>query len=302
VCLAPAGVLPAAADASIAGPTKVVATPAAEISVAADPGWLAWTQDTATTDSVWARHGSAPKFRVSPRGTYAFADAIDGNRLLYASESGGLPADLFLYDLTTRTRTKLPAPVNSAEHDCCGLLSGVWLLFMRTTSLDTARPTRTMYLYNLVTLELRKVTQARSPVYVQGGGLAGNWAAWTRCPRTSRCDTYVYDIASATSHRIPNPNGRAQYAASLTERGTVYFAESDDLNCGKHMAFWRYPRGGPRKKLIALSPGIDTSVTDLVVRRDGIIVLYFTRQVCRVRASGSVKLTAQDIYKLTLRP
>src|SRR4029079_6985930 len=127
--------------------------------------------------------GSA-KFRVSPRGTVSLSSSggIDGTKLVYQFRpTHSNNANLELYDLATRTRSDLPDAVNSRRWECCAAISGDWIVFTRVAFLGSPGPLRTIYLYNRTTGERRLIAQARTPVRVQKGTIAGNWLVWTKC-------------------------------------------------------------------------------------------------------------------------
>jgi len=288
--------LPAVAGASIAGPSPVVATKAYEEGPAADVGWLVWTQETAKASIVWARPSGGTKVRITPRGTVPLTSAggLDGTTLVYTTRpvgGNGNDNDLKLYDLVTKTRTSLPGIVNSHGWECCASISGDWIQFMRIVY---PGPRRTVFLYNRTTGELRPLGQARAPVRVQKGSVSGNWAVWIKCTRNTLCSTFRYDIAAKTTTKIPNPRSRAQYAASVTDDGTVYFAESKNIFCGDDFGIWRYLPGGPRQRLITMRRGRDIAETNPVVNADSSVSVFYDREACRPGTS--------DIYKFTIRP
>jgi len=288
----------AAPSAAAQTPIPVLATPALELQPAAGGPYFAWTEAPRahpTRFNAYARSEGQRRFMLNARGTRGFTTggAIDGTRLVYGQRpSTTKPGDLKLFDLVTRTRSNPPAGVNTRRnHEASGSLSGDWLLFFSET-LSTS--TERIVLFNLVTLEARQLDIARGRAYVQSGSVRGGYATWIKCPRSTRCNAYVYDIATRAKLRVPNPLRKSQYAASITAAGVVYFAESRSVDCGSSLALWRYPLGGTRTKLLSLSRGYDVSDLSPLVNVNGSTTLFYDRFRCRTGAS--------DIFKLALAP
>ena len=102
--------------------------------------------------------------------------------------------------------------------------------------------------------------------------------------------TYLAKSAKAREdirHVLPS-------ARSVIVTGTVYYAESNTVNCGtrKVVRFWRQPLVGARELIGSLPRGRDPAMTSPVVMGDGSIELYFDRYICRTGAS--------DIYKFVI--
>jgi Tol biopolymer transport system component len=279
--------------AASAAPTPVLASRANELQPAGAPGVLAWSQSSRLRPnlfSVFVRFDGQPRFRVNPRGTVAITSsgAIDGTTLVYSQRRRrAATSDLRFYDLAARTFVSVPAGVNTRRHEWGASLSEEWLHFARSTfSTSTER----IMLHNTVTHEERQLGATSGRRYAQPGDVSGNFVAWTKCPRFSRCQTYVYDIAAGTTIAVPNPLGRSQYAASVTADGTVYFVESTNIDCGRGVRLWRYPLGGAREPLLGFRRGRDVAVTSPVDNPDGTTTVFFDRFVCRTGAA--------DIYRL----
>jgi hypothetical protein len=295
--LAAAGAIPLIAAVAVAAsqsPTPALKTAGDEREPAVDGSYLAWTEaPRAHPDRfrAYARKGGKPRFRVNRRGTVGFTwgGAIDGKRLVYGqARNARAQSDLKFFDLASRKRTGPPAGVNTARIENGASLSGDWLLFRRE---KRARSSFRIILFNPVTKEAITLDAAHLRRYAQPGNVGGNYATWIRCRRFTFCTTFVYDIAAGTRSRVPNPSHRAQYAASITAGGVVYFAESDGGNCGAHIALWRYPLGETRTKLISLPRDRDPLVTSPLVAAGG-TTLFFDGINCRTSRG--------DIFKLPL--
>jgi hypothetical protein len=289
-----AALVPGAAHAGPVQPEPVVATSAREIQPAAALGYLAWTTGPARRFNqrvLWLKPDGEPKFRVNPAGTTAYVGpgAFDGTTLVHSLRKLKAPTpDLKLFDVVTKTRTNPPQGVNTRQGECCASLSGDWLLFMRSF----ANGRQQIILFNLATRVKRTVADVGPRVYVQPGSVEGDWAAWTRCQFSNRCATIRYNLTTKQRLVVANPQRKSQYAASVTADGTVYFAESSDINCGNGFGIWRYPVGGPRERLLTLPRRQDAIMTSPVVNPDDTVTVFFDRLRCATDTS--------DIYKVTV--
>src|SRR5439155_23503612 len=128
---------------------------------------------------LYAQHtGNAP-FKVNPKNTQAYAGGIDGTKLLYQLIRGALAtrSDLRLYDLTTRRTEPLPSGINSPKWECCGTMSGGWVLFSRGQVYSKA--TQLVILRNLTTGEQRVLDALRNRKgLLSAGQLNGTFAVW----------------------------------------------------------------------------------------------------------------------------
>lgn len=276
-------------------PASVIATPAIEVQPAAALGYVAYSRSPLAHPARVAlivKPDGSPSFRVNPRGTRAFAGSIDGTTLVYQQRRvpNGLN-DIKLYDLVARTRSNPPPGVNTERNEFQARLSGDWLLFTRSRRGTLSSPNRIL-LRNLVTDEQRELDFGDN-AYVQTGGLAGNYATWTRCLSGRHCKTWLYDIAAQTKFRLPNPLDRSQFAASVTDDGTAYYAESGTILCSanKVVRFWRQPLGASRELLAKLPRGKDTAVTSPFVQGSGAVDVFFDRY-------NGDNCARPDIYKI----
>jgi hypothetical protein len=284
--------LPAAAGAFTT--ESVIATSANELQPAAALGYVAYSRSSLAHPgrvALIVKPEGSSSFRVNPRGTKAYTGSIDGTTLVY--EQKRVPNgvyDIKLYDLIARTRSNPPAGVNTTRNESLPHLSGDWLLFQRSRRSPTS-PSRIL-LRNLVTDEQRQLDFGDN-AYVQVGGLAGNYATWTRCPSAGHCNTWLYDIAAQTKVRLPNPLDKSQFAASVTDDGTAYYAESGTILCSanKVVRFWRQPLAASRELLARLPRGKDTAQTSPVVQGSGAVDVFFDR------FNGS-NCARPDIYKI----
>jgi hypothetical protein len=284
-----------ATEASAFTPVGVVTTSRVELEPAAAEGYLAYSRAVVGHPDLFdllVKPDGASVFRANPRGTAAFAGNFDGTTLVYSqSPYLGHRADIKLLDVASRARSS-PAGVNTRFHEAGPSLSGDWISFTRARRTSLAYPRR-LLLRNLSTSEQRQLDFGDN-AYVQNGGIAGDYAAWTRCPRPTRCSTWRYQISTKTKTRLPNPQDKSQFAVSVTPDGTVYYAESATLNCGpeKIVRFFRQPLAASREGLAALPRRRDTAVTSPLVHGDGSVDLYFDR------FNGTC--TKSDIFKIPI--
>ena len=146
-------------------PIPVKTTPRNEVSPSASGDWLVWSRSRERGTSpfdLFAQHGTDPAFKINRKDTQAYGGGIDGTRLLYQLIRGqyATESDLRLYDLQTRRLTPLPAGVNTKNWECCGTISGDWILFSRGRAYGTAK--QQVILRNLVTGEQRVLDRLRN--------------------------------------------------------------------------------------------------------------------------------------------
>jgi hypothetical protein len=258
----------AAAAPSSAGteaPTPVIKTKKrVEVLPGAAAGWLAWSESRIKRQpqfNLMARPDGGAPFRVNPPDTQGFDAHIEGSTLVYSQVAKPKP-DIAFYDLSSRMHTGAPAGVNTTQAELIPSTSGDWLMFLRSRRLF--RGTASIILRNVVTGEERILESGNyERGGVEPGNLAGDFASWLECTNRSlsRCNVTRYQISTGATTQIPNPKGRAQFAASVTSDGTVYFAESGNLICGKHAGLWRYTATGVREQLARFPKGFDTGRT-----------------------------------------
>jgi hypothetical protein len=278
-----------------AQPVSVRATDAYEVEPSPAENYFAWSQARLSRPNrynvfVVPATGGVPSFsaptKANPDGTVAFAGDIDDTTLVFGQRRrAGARGNIRFYDLSQQKRVGTPAGVNTRRHEAGPKLSRPWLLFARY-----GRSSQSIILLNVNTGRDRRLDSLAYPAYLQTGGVAGNWAVWTRCRRWSHCNTFRYNIAARRARRVPNPADRSQYAASVTDDGTVYFAESRNVFCGDDLALWRWNRADQRVRLHRFRSGRDVAVTNPLMTAGG-TTLFYDRYICRTGAA--------DIYKLT---
>lgn len=276
-----------------AQPEPVLATTAYEVEPSPSDAYFAWAQASASHPNrynvfvVLASSGepdfTADRTKANPDGTVAFAGDIDDTTLVFGQRPRpGAVGNIRFYDLTTNQLVPTPDGVNTKRgHEAGPKLSGNWLLFARY-----GRSGQTIFLYDRTKQTKTRLDSLAYPGYLQTGAVAGNWAVWTRCRRWAHCRTWVYDTTDGSQSRVRNPLKRSQFAASVTDDATVYYAESRNILCGDDLAIWRDPVDGGRERLLGLRDGRDVAVTSPVVNGDGSVTVYYDRYVCRTGAAN----------------
>jgi hypothetical protein len=259
-----AGSIVAAVALAASTPVPVKTTSRNEVGPAASGDWLAWSRSRQKSTSpfdLFAQHATDPAFRVNPKGSQAYGGGIDGTRLLYQLIRGQLAtlSDLRLVDLQTRKRKALPSGINTKGWECCGTISGDWILFSRGRAYSTAR--QLVLLRNLVTGEQRVLDTLRNRNgLISAGQINGNFAVWGRCDPYPECVVYRYDLTTATATTLPTLPAKVAYSPSVNPSGTVYYLRST-RGCGKGVELVKQSLEGLPEVVTTLPPGRDGEVT-----------------------------------------
>jgi hypothetical protein len=246
------------------GPSPVKSGPKSEVGPAASDDWFVWSQSRRRQVSpfdLYAKPVGGRTFRVNPRGTQAYAGGIDGNSLLYQLIRGQLAdrSDLRLYDLAARRTRSLPAGINTSSWECCGTISGDWILFSRGHTFSGDR--QLVVLKNLVTGEVRVLDTLRDKnSLLSAGQLNGTFAVWARCKPYPSCQVLRYDLSTGTATQLPVPAGRVPYSPSVSETGTAYYFVSKP-GCGHSVQVVKQPVTGVAEMLFSLAGGRDSDVS-----------------------------------------
>jgi hypothetical protein len=235
---------------------------------------------------VYAKPFGGAAFKVNADGTRADLGGIDGTTLIYSqSKRIGSPGNLHLMDLVTRTRTKLPAVVNTRGDEYWASISGDWIEFQRKT-----RRFKREYIYNTSTHELRKLEEVPANGYIESGQLNGNYVTWMKCGRVT-CKVRLYDIAAQTRTVLPVASNRYQFGAAVTADGTIYYGEASlRARCGRAVRLIKRPLGGPSTTLVSFNRGTDFFSTYAYTNTGG-TDLYYAKLHCATSAT--------DIYRVT---
>lgn len=253
------------ASAALVAPIPVKTSSRSELAPTAGGEWFAWTRSRENASGslldVWGQRGTEPAFKVNPRNTQGYTGGIDGGRLVYQLIVGANASrsDLRLFDLSTRRHLPVPRGVNTTRWECCGTISGDWLLHSR--GLVYTKRIQLLLLRNLVTGEVRVLDKLQNKNgLLSAGQVSGNYAVWARCSPHPRCQIRRYDIAAGVRTILPVPTGKVVYSPSIAASGTAYYIRSN-LGCGKYVELIKAPLDGGAEVLLALPNGYDADVT-----------------------------------------
>jgi hypothetical protein len=279
-------VLAATTALAVSTPSPVKTTARNEVRPAAGDDWLAWSMSRARTTSpfdLYAQRTGGSAFRVNRK---AYAGGIDGTTLVYHVVRGSRPrlSDLRLFDLATKRHKPLPSGVNTGRWECCGSISGDWLLFSRARASGTGR--QLVLLRNLVTGEQRVLDAMQAQKgSLHADQLNGTFAVWSRCDPYPRCRVLRYDVASGSAAALTVPAGKIPYAPSVNQFGTAYYAQRSG-GCGNSVQLMKQRPTGTPELLASLPPGRDVGASyahapsakpprELVTTR-----IYFDQRAC----------------------
>ena len=265
-------------------------------------GVFAWAQNRGSGSEsfdAWVRVGNSPPRRVNPRHTEGFPGGFDGPQLVYqqSDERDPTDSDLWLYDVTSGSRTKLGRRINTEEWEWGASLAGDWLLFGRGTVQGIFDPgDRFVLLVNRATGERRELAKTDSlDINVYPGQVSGNYAVWSVCrelPTRHRCDTILHDIQSRDTRKLPSGGAPAQFAASVTSGGTVYAVRGGN-RCGVATRLVRLDSGGSASVVLAFPPGTEPMRTSAYDRDTDEAEIVFDRRDCSARRSDTFRVIDQ---------
>ena len=188
-----------------------------EESPAVGLGVVAWSQNRAPNVGrydAWVRLEGSRAFKVNARGTEGFPGGIDGTTVVFQqNDEARNDSDLWLYDLATRQQRKLGRRVNTEDWEWAPSIAGNWILFGRGRLQGIFEPgLRQVLLVNRSTGERRQLAKTETlETEVFPGQLSGNFAVWSVCRARhsmSFCETFLYDIANATTTMLPLGDAR----------------------------------------------------------------------------------------------
>ncbi len=295
VALAIVGSAPAGA---LTGPVRVLAGPEDQSLPAANDRYLIWTQNSEAhpdQDHAYGKVLGIPgRFRLNATGTRGYAGGFDPgqDRAIYQQIRSGA-SDLYLFNLETRNRSKLPTPVNSARWEWGPRISDGFIFFARD-----AQGMTSLFLYDRESQSLAKIgTWNFTRYYVVPGAVGDRYATWTVCSPLT-CNAFVFDTDTSDRMRIPSIEGRAQYAPVVDElHSMMYFVRSGQA-CGGSVGIWRRPLdlSTAADRLVALPAGIDTGWVmslDADVSQDR-LDLWFSRYRCAPQQGDIYELRGLD--------
>ncbi|MGH2697472.1 MAG: prealbumin-like fold domain-containing protein [Actinomycetota bacterium] len=287
VATATASLIPLTAEAATEHPVRT--TPAGEFQPARGPNHLAWEQNTKGQPNhydVFVQPDGGQAVRVNAGRSNAAMGGIDDDLLVY-QQYRKKQSDLYLSDLNTGQRTRLPKKVNSRLWEYWPDISEPWLLFGRWKMSNDARQ---LILHNLETGQQRVLNRIRgSRAFIGPGQVNGDYVVWWRCPSKGRCQVYRYQISTATRSKVPNP-GSYQRAPSVNAEGTVFLARGGK-GCGGAVQIVKIAPDGTETILTHFPEGLDSRDTYAYTDEGGVTHVYYERFGCG-------KKTGSDIYQV----
>jgi hypothetical protein len=277
-------------------PVVVVNTERPEIGPAASTTFLAWVVYSPRFNPFVRAQaiGRDTSFRVNPRGTGAYTGGIDGSTLLYQQfVLGEHGSDLVMVDLSTRTELTLPEGVNTNASEFSPNLSGSRLLFGRSPGngaevvlFDTTTSTSEV-VYSKTNTDHRRF-------FILPTQINGNYAVWQQSTTSGagqiiRGDIFLYDIAAATTTRIPNADTERplQFGPSVDSDGVMYFGRSSDA-CGENAQLISRELDGTETVLYELPTNRHFRFSQAVDHANNTTDVYFDRGSCRREDSGNI--------------
>ena len=248
--------------------------PAAEIDGTMQ--YFAWSQNSRSHrnhfDAFLTRTGDS-RVKLNAKGE-GYVGGIDPPMVAYQQVVKG-NSNLKLYDADTQTRTGPPAGVNTFDWEWEPSISGDWLLFGRQTS-----SSQFVILRSLTTAT--EIILDQGPRFRHAGQVNGDYAAWTRCNRTT-CNVARRQISTVSDTVLSKPTRKLQYGAAVTGDGIVYAARSG-AKCGADTKIVRYfgvgdPAGGT---IVADLGATGRDLWSAYARNngDGSVDVFYDRYVC----------------------
>jgi hypothetical protein len=291
IALGPAG--------AVTGPVRVLDGPEDQFLPTVNDSYLIWTQNSQAhpnRDHAYGkRFGTSGRFRLNPAGTRGYAGGIDPgeNLALYQQVSGG-DSDLFRFDLDTRARRRLGAPLNTGKWERDPRISDAFIFFARD-----AQGMTSLFVFDRSTKALEKIASLELTRYfVVPGAVGERYVTWTVCT-PFRCTAWVRDTDTDVSTKIPSPSGRSQYAPVVDEAGAMMYFVRSGHDCGASVGIWRRPvdLSTSAQQVVALPAGVDVGWTmslddDVAHAR---LDLWFSRFRCAPRQGDIYELRRIDV-------
>jgi hypothetical protein len=202
--------------------------------------------------------------------------------------------DLAMLDLATQTELEVPEGVNTNAAEFSPRISGSHLLFVRwirypsIVLFDTSTST-SQVLYS------KKATDRRY-FGIDSTQVNGNYAVWEQTVFSNalehiRNDVFLYDIAAATTTKIPNADTERpdQYGPSVDADGTMYFGRRSA--CGENAQLISRELDGTEAVLYEFQTNRDFGFSVAVDNANNTTDVYFdrgSRRSCLGSASGDI--------------
>jgi hypothetical protein len=245
--------------------------------------WSSNSSDHPAHYDTFARTGTGSPFQVNAMGTEGQSGGLNGltSQAIY-QQANGDASDLFLFNLSTKTRTNPPSTINTNLWEWSPSISAGFILFGRNNFKEPTSAWKVM-LFNRTTGVFKVLDSVQNKCEcIFPGQVTDQYATWTRCSSTL-CQSWYYTIATGATAKIPNPQSKqTYYPAVAATSGNMFFARSD-TGCGNNTKIYRWkPSVGGNPVLVSSIPtGYDLTTSSLASHgSDGHDDVYIDRLIC----------------------
>ncbi len=205
---------------------------------------------------------SVVRKQINAAGTDSYMGTLNGNEGSFQEITSGTRrshSNIYFYDVSTDTRTRPPTGVNTKYWEWSPSSSPGFILFGRN-QFGTGKSPWEVILYdrtNETFTTLARVSNNCGCIHPEA--VTDSFATWTRCSSGHVCQVFYYDIANATTHRVPNPLRKPQYTSAITsDSGSIYYVRHG-YQCGGSVKIMRFDIGTTVPVVVASLPkGIDS--------------------------------------------
>ena len=271
-----------ATSAQAATPIRVVDTRAYEFGSAAAPGWLAWARGpTLDGDYDLAVKELGVGTTFFDAGRFQDVGNIDlgnprGNILAFSVRPKVFDSSIRFLNMSTGRFVATPSGVNTSKDEDNPALWDNNLLFGRGPR--RGRFSTRVILFAPLGSPAMTVAEAPPGGSISADSLRGDFATYTVCPSTGRCNVFRYQLSTEQKIKMPNPR-RANYWSSVMTDGTVYFVQGSPAFCGLKTKIKRFQPGSVTT-VYSFPNGIEVADLDAVELTPGSPTVFFTRINC----------------------
>ena len=260
LCVTGSGALWVAPHAGATAPvvSPVITGKIPTISPAATNTYFAWTafsrRHKGLVDTFVKKFGSGRKAIKAPPKIQVWSGGIADDTFIVQLSKGRGISDLGLVDLRHhKLKKRSPPGLDTGQFEWQPTIDADDILFGRTG-------TRPRYVWKILLYDRSShhiTTLDSAPGKCRcliPGQVLGNYATWTRCPSSSNCSSYYYDISAHMRHQIPKtPGTPVSYYAVPNGSGTFYSVQSG-AKCTSATQIVRWVIGDPAPTAVATMP------------------------------------------------
>jgi hypothetical protein len=229
-------------------------TAANELAGAADGDWIGWSEAPADAGGHYvamaAESGGDP-ITLSVPGRQAFVTGIEGTTAVFQQTDPSGSSNIYRYDLVHGSRTKFGPAVNTPGFEYHATLSQGRLLFGRL-DLHTHRETVRVFTLSSATTRVVDGVENDETHFLVPGQIAGKFATWAKC--LPKCNTYLWNRATDSITKLPNPSGKNQWWPAVTPSGDVFYVR-EGVHCDSAARVVEDPLNGPPAVISPYSEG-----------------------------------------------